>query len=63
MLYEDFAEVTFDLLREAASAVQAGNAEDVLLETFNDDSQQNYIMTHLKVLVLQSLAFVDNTNP
>lgn len=49
MLYEDFADETFDLLRKVAQATQAGNAEAVLLEAFNDDTLQNFIMTHLKV--------------
>ena len=49
MLYEDFADETFELLRKVASAVQTGTAEDVLLETFNDETLQNYVITHLKV--------------
>ena len=49
MLYEDFAEETFTLLKKVATAVQNGNAEDVVLDAFNDETLQNYILTHLKV--------------
>lgn len=48
MLYEDFAEETFDLLRRLATANPADNAESILLETFNNEETQNYIITHLK---------------
>ena len=49
MLYEDFADETFELLRKVATAAQEGNAEDVLLESFGDENSSNYVITHLKV--------------
>lgn len=49
MLYEDFTDETFELLRKLAAAAQTGTAEDVLLDAFNDETLQNYVMTHLKV--------------
>ena len=48
-MFEDIADVTYELLRKVASALQTGNAEDVVLEAFNDEETQNYVMTHLKV--------------
>ena len=53
MLYEDFADVVFDLIRKVAKAQQEGNAEEVLLEAFNDASTQNYVITHFKVRHLE----------
>lgn len=52
MLYEDFANETFELLRKVAAAMQDGTAEEVILEAFNDDNLQNYIITHLKVFYI-----------
>lgn len=49
MLFEDFTDETFELLRKVAAASQTGNAENVLIDTFNDDSVQNFIIAHLKV--------------
>lgn len=49
LLYEDFADEAFGLLRRVANALHSGNATDVLLETFNDEGTQNYIITYLKV--------------
>lgn len=49
MLFEDFAEETFTLLRKLLNAMASGTAEDVLWEAFNDDMLQNYIITHLRV--------------
>lgn len=55
MLYEDFADEMFGLLRKVASSVQDGSAEEVLLESFNDEMLQNYVITHLKVLTIIQL--------
>lgn len=54
MLYEDFADEVFDLIRKVASAHQDGNAEEVLLEAFNDEMVQNYVITHFKVRLLNT---------
>lgn len=48
-IFEDFANETYDLLKKLPQVLNVGNAEDVLLETFNDESVQNYIITHLRV--------------
>lgn len=45
-LYEDFAEDTIDLLRETATATDAGAS---LLQTFNDSNRAMSIITYLKV--------------
>ena len=52
MLYEDFADEMFGLMRKVANALQEGNAEAVLLESFNDETLQNFIITHLKVFMI-----------
>jgi ubiquitin thioesterase protein OTUB1 len=49
MLYEDFQDEVFELLRKVAAGMQDGTAENVLLEAFNDDFTQNYVITHFKV--------------
>lgn len=49
MLYEDFQDAVFDLMRKVAIGLQDGTAEEVLLNAFNDDEYQNYIITHFKV--------------
>ena len=49
MMFEDFTDETFDLLRDIANAAQTGDAESVLLEAFNDEMLQNYVIAHLKV--------------
>ncbi|KAF2486057.1 peptidase C65 Otubain-domain-containing protein [Neohortaea acidophila] len=49
-IYEDFADAMFDLLRDVASAMQAGHAEQTLLAAFNDESNQASILTYLKTL-------------
>lgn len=49
LLYEDFADEAFELLRKVSSALPEGNADVVLHEAFNDESLQNYIITYLKV--------------
>jgi ubiquitin thioesterase protein OTUB1 len=50
MIMEDFSDMTFDLLRELGSAVSKGeDAGALLMEKFNDDTVQIYIITHLKV--------------
>jgi len=62
-LYEDFAEETSDLLKKLMEALPVGNAEEVLLEVFNDDAVQNYLITHLKVsLQRRSARSVQHTN-
>lgn len=49
MLYEDFQDEVLELLRKVANGMQDGTAEDVLLDAFNDDMTQNYVITHFKV--------------
>lgn len=50
MLVEDFADETLDLLRNITSAISEGrDAAAILLEKFNDEMVQNYIITHLRV--------------
>jgi ubiquitin thioesterase protein OTUB1 len=48
-IYEDWAEDTFDLLRETASAVDANDDGAALLRAFNDDNRSRSIITYLKV--------------
>ncbi len=48
-LHEDFAEELFDTMRKVANGLHDGTAEDVLLECFNDETIQNYIITHFRV--------------
>ncbi|KAK5130340.1 hypothetical protein LTR08_002180 [Meristemomyces frigidus] len=50
LIYEDFADEAFDLLRRIANALPTGNADLVLHEAFNDEVVQNYIITYLKIL-------------
>lgn len=52
-LYEDFAEDTIDLLRETATATDAGAS---LLQTFNDSNRAMSIITYLKACKLLLLA-------
>ncbi|KAF2763961.1 cysteine proteinase [Teratosphaeria nubilosa] len=49
-LFEDFADETYELLRKVGAALQTGSAETVLHEAFNDETVQNYIITHLRLL-------------
>lgn len=56
MLYEDFADATFDLMRAVSGAMSSGDAEDVLMQAFNDEETQNYVMTYLKV---RSVVLID----
>ena len=49
MMFEDFADVTFDLLREVREALHTGNVENVLLDAFNNEMLQNCIIAHLRV--------------
>lgn len=56
-LFEDFTEETFELLRKIATATQTGTAETVLLENFNDDMLQNYVIAHLRVRIT-GLSFI-----
>ena len=52
MVFEDFADTTYDLLRELANAVNENqDAVAVLLERFNEDMVQDYIISHLRVSV------------
>lgn len=55
MLYKDFEDEFLDLMRKVASALQDGTAETVLLEAFNDDMLQNYIITHFRVWLSSNL--------
>ena len=50
MMVEEFADEFRDLLRGINEAMQqGGNAIEVVENAFNDDMQQNYIITHLRV--------------
>lgn len=49
MLYEDFADEMFNVLRRVMQASQEGNGAEVLLESFNEDMLQNYVITYLRV--------------
>lgn len=59
-LYEDFTDEAFSLFREIANAVQAGNADSVLHENFNDETIQNCFITYLRV---RSPVACDSQNP
>ena len=48
-LYEDFADELFETMRKVANGLHDGTAEDILLESFNDETVQNYIITHFRV--------------
>lgn len=49
-MVEEFTDETLGLLREITSAVIEGDdAAGLLLEKFNDDMIQNYIIHHLRV--------------
>jgi ubiquitin thioesterase protein OTUB1 len=48
-LYEDFADAVFTLIRSIADAINEGNGDEVLMNAFNDESVQNYVITHFKV--------------
>jgi hypothetical protein len=48
-LYEDFADELFTLIRSIANAITEGNGDEVLMNAFNDESIQNYVITHFKV--------------
>ncbi|EME86592.1 uncharacterized protein MYCFIDRAFT_162177 [Pseudocercospora fijiensis CIRAD86] len=51
MVYEDFADTTYELLRELANAVNENvDAVALLLERFNEDIVQDYIISHLRAL-------------
>jgi len=50
-LYQDFADEVFDLIRSVANAIGEGKGEEVLMEAFNDESLQNYVITHFKVCI------------
>lgn len=51
-MMEDFADETFGLLRDLANAMAEGlDAGSVLVEKFNDDMLQNYIITYMRVRV------------
>ncbi|KAM0718317.1 hypothetical protein Q7P37_006649 [Cladosporium fusiforme] len=49
-LYEDFADALFAVIWNVANAIDAGNGDEVLLNAFNDEETQNYIITHFKTL-------------
>ena len=49
MLYEDFADELFELMRNVANGLHDGTAEDILLQNFNDETVQNYVITHFRV--------------
>ena len=48
-LVDDFQEETTDLLRKLSGSLHGGNASEVLLDAFNDDMLQNYVITYLRV--------------
>jgi hypothetical protein len=50
-LYEDFADELFGLIRSIANAINEGNGDEVLMSAFNDESTQNYVITHFKVRI------------
>lgn len=56
--FEDFADETYDLLRKYMGLVDAGNLEESLVEDFNNEAIQNYIITHFKVCVIHFSALV-----
>lgn len=58
-LYEDFADELFNVIRSIANAINEGNGDEVLLNAFNDDVIQNYIITHFKVKMLPVIIFCD----
>lgn len=60
MLVEEFADEFRDLLRSINETMQqGGNAIEVVENAFNDDMQQNYIITHLRV---RNTAWQDNVD-
>lgn len=48
-IYDDFTFETFTLMRDLSTAMRNGTAEGILLERFNDEHVQNYIITQFKV--------------
>lgn len=49
-MVEEFADETLTLLRDITSAVNEGrDAATILMERFNDEFVQNYIIVHLRV--------------
>lgn len=46
---EEFFDQVVELLGSLSSAMATGTADDVLLETFNDDGVQQYIVYCMKV--------------
>lgn len=60
MMMEDFADAAYDLLREIANAVAEGlDARALLVERFNDDGVQNYIITYLRVGCILAVPPID----
>ena len=49
MVYEDFVNETLDLMGQLSQSLTKTDAETTLLTLFNDETVQNYIITHLKV--------------
>ena len=49
MLYEDFADELFETMRKVANGLHDGTAEEILMQSFNDDTVQNYVITHFRV--------------
>jgi len=48
-ILEDFEDVALNLLKETAKTIGAPDAEDRLVQAFNDDLNQNYIITYFRV--------------
>jgi ubiquitin thioesterase protein OTUB1 len=52
-VFEDFTDETYDLMRKVSNALAtgSGDADQILHEAFNDESIQNFIITHLRVSI------------
>ncbi|GAB7336968.1 hypothetical protein MBLNU457_g2393t2 [Dothideomycetes sp. NU457] len=49
-ILEDFEDAALSLLKETATTIGAPDAEDKLVTAFNDDFNQNYIITYFRML-------------
>lgn len=49
-ILEDFEDFALDLLKETAKTIGAPDAESKLVDAFNDDVSQNYIITYFRVI-------------
>ena len=55
LLFEDFAEEVTTLIRELGQSLLSGKAGELLLAAFNDEEQQNYIITYVRVSVADEM--------